>query len=138
MIRRPPRSTLFPYTTLFRSGKRQRVRRYRPAKSGGGVGQGGDRPPGEPNSYEARTEPGASGGASENRAAARVRSGSRPAGKVLVGKTSAVCPANGNRCRDPNETIEQARPDGQDQGCIRSGTGSRRPPARGNSRNERA
>src|SRR5256885_13062404 len=26
MIRRPPRSTLFPYTTLFRSG-RQRVRR---------------------------------------------------------------------------------------------------------------
>src|SRR5687768_15743352 len=25
MIRRPPRSTLFPYTTLFRSGKRVRV-----------------------------------------------------------------------------------------------------------------
>src|SRR2546429_6509242 len=25
MIRRPPRSTLFPYTTLFRSGVRQRV-----------------------------------------------------------------------------------------------------------------
>src|SRR3712207_7676336 len=24
MIRRPPRSTLFPYTTLFRSGRRQR------------------------------------------------------------------------------------------------------------------
>src|SRR5258705_5535336 len=24
MIRRPPRSTLFPYTTLFRSGMRQR------------------------------------------------------------------------------------------------------------------
>src|SRR2546427_7317391 len=24
MIRRPPRSTLFPYTTLFRSGSRQR------------------------------------------------------------------------------------------------------------------
>src|SRR3712207_7222992 len=24
MIRRPPRSTLFPYTTLFRSGQRQR------------------------------------------------------------------------------------------------------------------
>src|SRR2546422_6424464 len=31
MIRRPPRSTLFPYTTLFRSkrGKRQRLRRKR-------------------------------------------------------------------------------------------------------------
>src|SRR5690349_23582568 len=26
MIRRPPRSTLFPYTTLFRSRKRPRVR----------------------------------------------------------------------------------------------------------------
>src|SRR3712207_8721000 len=25
MIRRPPRSTLFPYTTLFRSGRRQVV-----------------------------------------------------------------------------------------------------------------
>src|SRR3989454_4137585 len=27
MIRRPPRSTLFPYTTLFRSHRRQRRRR---------------------------------------------------------------------------------------------------------------
>src|SRR5690242_20965619 len=27
MIRRPPRSTLFPYTTLFRSGRRDRRRR---------------------------------------------------------------------------------------------------------------
>src|SRR5258705_10306530 len=26
MIRRPPRSTLFPYTTLFRSQRRERVR----------------------------------------------------------------------------------------------------------------
>src|SRR3712207_8803702 len=26
MIRRPPRSTLFPYTTLFRSDRRHRVR----------------------------------------------------------------------------------------------------------------
>src|SRR3712207_8560215 len=25
MIRRPPRSTLFPYTTLFRSGRRLRI-----------------------------------------------------------------------------------------------------------------
>src|SRR3712207_2620775 len=31
MIRRPPRSTLFPYTTLFRSGEQQR----RDAKTGG-------------------------------------------------------------------------------------------------------
>src|SRR3712207_4195679 len=28
MIRRPPRSTLFPYTTLFRSGKVVGVRRF--------------------------------------------------------------------------------------------------------------
>src|SRR5258706_5525791 len=29
MIRRPPRSTLFPYTTLFRSGERRRARARR-------------------------------------------------------------------------------------------------------------
>src|SRR2546427_8838114 len=28
MIRRPPRSTLFPYTTLFRSGGRRRAEGY--------------------------------------------------------------------------------------------------------------
>src|SRR2546425_5172451 len=28
MIRRPPRSTLFPYTTLFRSGLRAKCRRF--------------------------------------------------------------------------------------------------------------
>src|SRR2546427_8015089 len=39
MIRRPPRSTLFPYTTLFRSGG-QRLG-WRPAD--GGVGSGGSR-----------------------------------------------------------------------------------------------
>src|SRR5215204_6609301 len=31
MIRRPPRSTLFPYTTLFRSGPRRRRLRHRRA-----------------------------------------------------------------------------------------------------------
>src|SRR5256885_9756389 len=47
MIRRPPRSTLFPYTTLFRSGGR---RAFRPRGAGGGraalgrgVGGGGRR-----------------------------------------------------------------------------------------------
>src|SRR3712207_8343875 len=30
MIRRPPRSTLFPYTTLFRSEDRRGARRHRP------------------------------------------------------------------------------------------------------------
>src|SRR5258708_22211981 len=35
MIRRPPRSTLFPYTTLFRSvnGKRLETLRYSPARA---------------------------------------------------------------------------------------------------------
>src|SRR5260221_5272243 len=43
MIRRPPRSTLFPYTTLFRSGRRgrdgqrQRACRYRHARRAGRV-----------------------------------------------------------------------------------------------------
>src|SRR5258707_7339464 len=37
MIRRPPRSTLFPYTTLFRSDLRRRPPRHRaqPEQSGG-------------------------------------------------------------------------------------------------------
>src|SRR2546426_9291087 len=42
MIRRPPRSTLFPYTTLFRSDDAQRREGERPevaaARSGGGPG----------------------------------------------------------------------------------------------------
>src|SRR3712207_6986108 len=35
MIRRPPRSTLFPYTTLFRSraGRLRRARRVRPLRA---------------------------------------------------------------------------------------------------------
>src|ERR1035437_925419 len=45
MIRRPPRSTLFPYTTLFRSGADgvYKVRRLVPAalRHAGGVGTGG-------------------------------------------------------------------------------------------------
>src|SRR2546425_13135982 len=51
MIRRPPRSTLFPYTTLFRSDARRMVRRVlatgpfarwsrRPVEGGGGGGGG--------------------------------------------------------------------------------------------------
>src|SRR5258708_14686056 len=34
MIRRPPRSTLFPYTTLFRSDKDQRVHDKEPEQDG--------------------------------------------------------------------------------------------------------
>src|SRR5690349_23058654 len=40
MIRRPPRSTLFPYTTLFRSAGRRRGRVLpRPGREAGGVQQ---------------------------------------------------------------------------------------------------
>src|SRR2546427_4482714 len=41
MIRRPPRSTLFPYTTLFRSLGEDRVR-LREAVAGGELGAGVD------------------------------------------------------------------------------------------------
>src|SRR3712207_7094887 len=34
MIRRPPRSTLFPYTTLFRSRRRERIRELPAGNSG--------------------------------------------------------------------------------------------------------
>src|SRR3712207_7013478 len=41
MIRRPPRSTLFPYTTLFRShGRDRRGRERRDRPDGRGTGQG--------------------------------------------------------------------------------------------------
>src|SRR5262245_63075766 len=39
-LRRPPRSTLFPYTTLFRSSSRRRVCRY-PSRSASGKGGAG-------------------------------------------------------------------------------------------------
>src|SRR3712207_8987327 len=40
MIRRPPRSTLFPYTTLFRSAGDRRVGRGRGAPDGRAGGRG--------------------------------------------------------------------------------------------------
>src|SRR2546427_5406720 len=44
MIRRPPRSTLFPYTTLFRSGAYCHAQRH-PAARGGTDGCRDDPPP---------------------------------------------------------------------------------------------
>src|SRR3989441_1987370 len=41
MIRRPPRSTLFPYTTLFRSGGSQPGRGSLVVAEGGGQGEAG-------------------------------------------------------------------------------------------------
>src|SRR3712207_7331949 len=40
MIRRPPRSTLFPYTTLFRSQQPPGVPQQRRHRGGGGTGRG--------------------------------------------------------------------------------------------------
>src|SRR5690554_7198040 len=40
MLRRPPRSTLFPYTTLFRSDRGRRVRRHRRLGHAGRRGRG--------------------------------------------------------------------------------------------------
>src|SRR3712207_8507459 len=47
MIRRPPRSTLFPYTTLFRSRRGRRVPLRPPpgGDDGGGARRGGRRRP---------------------------------------------------------------------------------------------
>src|SRR3712207_7057638 len=42
MIRRPPRSTLFPYTTLFRSGRAAAARRAPPRPRGRDARHGGD------------------------------------------------------------------------------------------------
>src|SRR3712207_6917456 len=50
MIRRPPRSTLFPYTTLFRSlraARRRRGDQAGPRPVGAGARGGGDRRPGK-------------------------------------------------------------------------------------------
>src|SRR2546430_5496286 len=41
MIRRPPRSTLFPYTTLFRSGRAEAGRSVTAERGAAGVGAGG-------------------------------------------------------------------------------------------------
>src|SRR5687767_15639638 len=47
MIRRPPRSTLFPYTTLFRSRQElvgvMQIRGQRNERGSNGHGEGGDR-----------------------------------------------------------------------------------------------
>src|SRR3989441_9105805 len=48
MIRRPPRSTLFPYTTLFRSVPRRAAHRARAAGARTGAARGRDGGPARP------------------------------------------------------------------------------------------
>src|SRR2546430_13060188 len=52
MIRRPPRSTLFPYTTLFRSRDRVQLLRHEDARHG----RGRDADNGRPGACRARSE----------------------------------------------------------------------------------
>src|SRR3712207_8145389 len=54
MIRRPPRSTLFPYTTLFRSARRARA----PLRRAGRAHRRGARARGGPHAHGARAERG--------------------------------------------------------------------------------
>src|SRR5436305_9091633 len=64
MIRRPPRSTLFPYTTLFRSGVGVRVlarghglRRQRAGRRAGRTGRAGDDARSEEHTSELQSRP---------------------------------------------------------------------------------
>src|SRR3712207_6891880 len=64
MIRRPPRSTLFPYTTLFRSGRRVHParhdrprRRQRPGAPGDVLGHAPGAPPGGEDEREPQDAP---------------------------------------------------------------------------------
>src|SRR2546430_4689163 len=84
MIRRPPRSTLFPYTTLFRSWLRRRARgraaaRARPRRGPGTPPAASPRPPaprGSPRapSLVAGGDPRGAGGRGEDRKSTRLNS----------------------------------------------------------------
>src|SRR3712207_7829889 len=74
MIRRPPRSTLFPYTTLFRSAQ---------APAGGSSGGGGNRRPvlGQSPETSPHTHPGTrklSGDCHPSRACQHLSGGTKP------------------------------------------------------------
>src|SRR2546427_7754086 len=56
MIRRPPRSTLFPYTTLFRSARRARGRCFRAALGRGDAVRLRLRPARPPDRLSCRSE----------------------------------------------------------------------------------
>src|SRR5436189_2456873 len=56
MIRRPPRSTLFPYTTLFRSRRRARRALRLRRRRGGSEGSSSSRRGRDPNRRASRSE----------------------------------------------------------------------------------
>src|SRR5256885_13144463 len=85
MIRRPPRSTLFPYTTLFRSLRAGRDRRGERAGDRGHVG--GDAPLGPP----ARLQPLRVVGELEDRAGRQDRKSTRLNSSHLVISYAVFC-----------------------------------------------
>src|SRR5690349_23234890 len=62
MLRPPPRSTLFPYTTLFRSGTGPAILAQGPCRPRG-PRQGREAPPGEPDAGKRQAAGGGDGGA---------------------------------------------------------------------------
>src|SRR2546425_4895513 len=82
MIRRPPRSTLFPYTTLFRSRSRLRDR---------DLSTGGDRAPRRPRAGGADSAP-----------AERRRSG----GPAAASSARRLAPASGDRSEEHTSELQ--------------------------------
>src|SRR2546422_1799010 len=83
MIRRPPRSTLFPYTTLFRSEQRERTSFGSPAGSPKGDRRGSRRAARRPGTLVGQTQ-----------------GGSDPAVAARRGSRNPLARTGGNR-RDP-------------------------------------
>src|SRR2546427_3760980 len=73
MIRRPPRSTLFPYTTLFRSRLRVATQDERGGAQGGGAGRRPDRGRGV-HAVRRRTSPAPNARSSRDRKSTRLNS----------------------------------------------------------------
>src|SRR2546425_4083189 len=102
MIRRPPRSTLFPYTTLFRSHQTKPIFRFLRAGSGPGSGELPPRDPAVAGVLVdwAATFLAARGGRSEEHTSG-LQSLAYLVCRLLLGKKKL-----GRRCRDP---AQQAR-----------------------------
>src|SRR5256885_12696230 len=86
MIRRPPRSTLFPYTTLFRSQSRVGVRRRLPPRRAAGRGGVRDLARGS-----VRVRPAGGGGQLGWRAGCRARRRSEEHTSELQSPCKLVC-----------------------------------------------
>src|SRR3712207_8954851 len=74
MIRRPPRSTLFPYTTLFRSGGHQTERREDHPLHAEAVHRGRRERAGQPEQHEVDRDGGGDDGPPRDRKSTRLNS----------------------------------------------------------------